>query len=128
MKKETLVQQLQSAKSLSSTVDIDKVIELINQIEPEVKTGLTQELVDEICCDIERCLDRNSEDLVDRDNITFNLTYGNTIKIDEAQIDTYEVMIHISNVLDNFVIEEVKEEQHTIPGFENGSGIDQVTI
>ena len=128
MKKENLIEQLTAAKSLSSTVDIDKVIELINQIEPEVKTGLTQELVDEICCDIESCLNRNSDDLVDRDNITFNLTYGNTIKIDEAQIDTYEVMIHISNVLDDFIIKEVKEEQHTIPGFENGSGIDQVTI
>ena len=128
MKKETLVQQLQSAKSLSSTVDIDKVIELINQIEPEVKTGLTQELVDEICCDIESCLNRNSDDLVDKNEITFNLTYGNTIEIDEAYVDTYEVMKHISDVLDTFVVEEVKEEQHTIPGFENGSGIDQVTI
>jgi hypothetical protein len=128
MKKEVLVQQLQSAKSLSSTVDIDKVIELINQIEPEVKTGLTQELADEICNQIELCLDNNSDDLVDKDNITFEITYGNQLQVDEAQIDNYEVMRHISDVLSDFIIEEVKEEQHTIPGFENGSGINQVTI
>jgi hypothetical protein len=38
MKKENLIEQLNAAKALSSTVDIDKVIELINQIIPETKT------------------------------------------------------------------------------------------
>jgi len=34
MTKETLVNQLEAAKSLSSQVDIDKVIKLIKQLEP----------------------------------------------------------------------------------------------
>ena len=37
MKKFELVAQLEAAKALSSQVDIDKVIALINGIEPEVK-------------------------------------------------------------------------------------------
>jgi hypothetical protein len=135
MKKETLVAQLEVAKALSSQVDIDKVIELIKQI--ETPTRITQELVDDICNKIERVLDNNSDDLVDKDNVSFNIGYGNTIEIDDAQIDTYEVMRHISDVLDDFVNEdedlddEIVDENetgHTLPGFEEGSGIDQVTI
>jgi DNA integrity scanning protein DisA with diadenylate cyclase activity len=129
MTKETLVVQLEAAKSLSSQVDIDKVIELIKQI--ETPTRITQELADDICSKIERCLDNNCDDLVDKDNVSFSIGYGNTIEIDDAQIDTYEVMRHISDILDDFVNEEDEDENetgHTLPGFENGSGIDQVTI
>ena len=108
MTKETLVNQLESAKALSSQVDIDKVIELIKQI--ETPTKFTQELADEICSQIERCLDHNSDDLVDKDNVTFNIGYGNVIEIDDAQIDSYEIMRHISDVLDDFVNEEGMEE------------------
>jgi hypothetical protein len=107
MTKETLVVQLEAAKSLSSQVDIDKVIELIKQI--ETPTKFTQELADEICGQIERCLDNNSDDLVDKDNVSFSIGYGNVIEVDEAQIDTYEVMQHISAVLDEFVNEEDEE-------------------
>jgi hypothetical protein len=107
MTKETLVQQLEAAKSLSSQVDIDKVIELIKQI--ETPTKFTQELADEICGQIERCLDNNADDLVDKDNVTFNIGYGNVIEVDDAQIDSYEVMQHISAVLDDFV-NEIDEE------------------
>jgi hypothetical protein len=135
MTKETLVAQLEAAKSLSSQVDIDKVVELIKQI--ETPTKITQELVDDMCSKIERCLDNNSDDLIDKDNVSFSIGYGNTIEIDDAQIDTYEVMRHISDVLDNFVNEDEElddkivdenETEHTLPGFEEGSGIDQVTI
>ena len=41
MTKETLVAQLEAAKSLSSQVDIDKVVELIKRI--ETPTLFTQE-------------------------------------------------------------------------------------
>jgi hypothetical protein len=127
MTKETLVQQLEAAKSLSSQVDIDKVVELIKQI--ETPTRITQELVDDICSKIERCLDNNSDDLVNKEDATFDIGYGNVIEIDDIQIDVYEVMKHISDVLDEFVNEEDEDETgHTLPGFENGSGVDQVTI
>jgi len=108
MTKETLVNQLEAAKALSSQVDIDKVVELIKQI--ETPTRITQDLVDDICCKIERCLDNNADDLVDKDNVSFSIGYGNVIEIDDAQIDTYEVMRHISDVLDEFVNEEDDEE------------------
>jgi hypothetical protein len=129
MTKETLVQQLEAAKSLSSQVDIDKVIELIKQI--ETPTRLTQDLVDDICSKIERCLDNNSDDLVDKDNVSFSIGYDNRIEIDDAQIDTYEVMRHISDILDDFVNEEDEPEQNeelTIPGFEEGLGLDNLNI
>ena len=85
MKKVELVAQLEAAKALSSTVDIDKIIALIKQITPEAKIGITQELADEISSKIERCLDRNSDDLVNKDDASFSIDYGNTISIDDIQ-------------------------------------------
>jgi hypothetical protein len=108
MTKETLVNQLEAAKVLSSQVDIDKVIELIKQI--ETPTKITQDLVDDMCNKIERCLDNNADDLVDKDNVSFSIGYDNRIEIDDAQIDSYEIMRHISDILDEFVIEEGMEE------------------
>ena len=113
MKKEELVAQLEAAKALSSQVDIDKVIALIEQITPEVKTGITQELAEEIAEQIERCLDYNSNDLVDKDNITFDIAYGNTIEVDDASIDVSETMSHITAILSEFVVEEEDKEEST---------------
>jgi hypothetical protein len=131
MTKETLVKQLEGAKALSSQVDIDKVVELIKQL--ETPTLFTQELADEIASKIERCLDNNSDDLVNKEDATFDIGYGNVIEIDDIQIDVYEVMRHIIEIIDEFVNEEdevepEQTEELTIPGFENGSGLDQVTI
>jgi RNA binding exosome subunit len=112
MKKENVIEQLNAAKTLSSQVDIDKVIALIEQITPEVKVGITQELADEIAEQIERCLDYNSNDLVDKDNITFEIAYGNTIEVDDASIDVSETMNHITTILSEF-IEEDDEENST---------------
>jgi len=114
MKKETLVAQLEAAKALSSTVDIDKVISLINQIEPENKTGITQELADEIANRIELCLDRNADDLVDKENITFNIAYYNQLQVDEAQIDVSETMEHITACLEEFVVGEDEDDDEQV--------------
>jgi hypothetical protein len=111
MKKEELIAQLEAAKALSSQVDIDKVIALIEQITPEVKVGITQELAEEIADKIERCLDYNASDLVDKDNITFDIAYGNTIEVDDASIDVRETMDHITACLEEFVIEEEDKEE-----------------
>jgi hypothetical protein len=121
MTKETLVVQLEAAKSLSSQVDIDKVVELIKQI--ETPTKITQELADDICSKIERCLDNNCDDLVAKDDVTFNIGYGNVIEIDEAQIDTYEVMRHISDVLDEFVNEDEDEDEQVVEEIVGGFGV-----
>lgn len=116
MKKETLVAQLEQAKQLSSQVDIDKVIELINGLDLTKTPLFTQELVDDICNRIELCLDNNSDDLIDKDTVEFSIGYGNVIEVDSAQIDTYKTMRHISAVVDEFVEEdedEVVEEEIT---------------
>ncbi len=111
MKKETLVAQLEAAKALSSQVDIDKVIELINGLDLNKTPLFTQELVDDLCCRIELCLDNNSDDLVDKDSVEFSIGYGNVLEIDTAQIDTYETMRHITAVLDEFIDEEQEDEE-----------------
>jgi len=103
MTKETLVKQLEEAKALSSQVDIDKVVELIKQL--ETPSLFTQELADEIARKIERCLDNNSDDLVNKNDATFSIGYGNVIEIDDIEIDNYEIMRHITDVIDDFVSE-----------------------
>jgi hypothetical protein len=142
MKKEELLAKLEVAKEVTSVVSIDLIISALNELELPTKTGITQELADEIANRIELCLDRNADDLVYKDNITFSLNFGNQLEIDEAQIDVGETMEHITACLEEFVVEEGMEEiiqdedvievsnetGHTLPGFENGSGIDQVTI
>ena len=125
MKKETLVAQLEAAKALSSTVDIDKVISLINQIESEVKSGLTQELAEEIADKIERCLDRNCDDLVDKETVTFEIQYGNELVVDEAQINVSETMSHITAVLDTFIVDEDEEEDLYVAAYNENFGPDQ---
>jgi hypothetical protein len=109
MKKAELVAQLETAKALSSQVDIDKVIELINKLD-DVKTvtTLSEELIDELSGEIERCLDYNSSDLVDKENAEFSIGYGNVIELEEAQINVYDAMDHINAVLRRF--EDVKED------------------
>jgi hypothetical protein len=120
MKKEILIAQLEGAKTLSSQVDIDKVIELLNQLEPEVKVekvfGITQELAEEIANKIERCLDNNAGNLVDTDTASFSISYNNTIELDEACIDVSETMEHVVAILDKFIEEEDEEddEEQTI--------------
>ena len=131
MTKETLVKQLEGAKALSSQVDIDKVVELIKQL--ETSSPFTQELADEIANKIESCLDNNSDDLVDLDSAEFELNYDNRIELSRAEVNVSEIMDHVTTCIDYFVGEEddVEPEQNeelTIPGFENGSGLDQVTI
>ncbi len=144
MKKEELLAKLEVAKEVTSVVSIDLIISALNELEiPKAKSGITQELADKIADAIERTLDYNADDLVYKDNITFSLNYGNQLEIDEAQIDVGETMEHITAVLDGFVVEEEDlyvaaynenfgpnqdETGHTLPGFEEGLGLDNLNI
>ena len=127
MKKEELVKQLEAAKTLSSQVDIDKVIVLIQQLETEKKSGFTQELAEEIANRIERTLDYNASDLVDKDDVTFNITYGNVIEVDDASINVSETMDHITACLDEFIVEEDDEcgpsENNVMQSINEGLGL-----
>ena len=109
MKKEQLIAQLEGVKVLSTQVDIDKVIALIQQLETEKKGGLTQDLAEEIAERIERTLDNNSSDLVDTDSAEFSLNYDNRIELDNADINVSEIMDHVCSCLNRFVTEEEEE-------------------
>jgi len=133
MKKEELLAKLEVAKEVTSVVSIDLIISALNELEiPKAKSGITQELADKIADAIERTLDYNADDLVYKDNITFSLNFGNQLEIDEAQIDVSETMEHITACLEEFVVEEDEDDQdetgHTLPGFENGVGLDNLNI
>ena len=110
MKKENLIEQLTAAKALSSQVDIDKVIELISQITSETKTGITQEIAEEIAKEFESILDRNDDELVDLDSAEFELNYDNRIELSRVDIDTSRIRGYIEDVLEEFIIEEDEEE------------------
>ena len=109
MKKEQLIAQLEGVKVLSTQVDIDKVIALIQQLETEKKGGLTQDLAEEIANRIESALDNNSSDLVDCDSAEFSLNYDNRIELDNADINVSEIMDHVCSCLNRFVTEEEEE-------------------
>jgi RNA binding exosome subunit len=132
MKKEELLAKLEVAKEVTSVVSIDLIISALNELELPIKTGITQELADEIANKIERCLDYNASDLVDKDNITFEIQFGNQLEIDDAQIDVSETMDHITACLEEFVVEEDEDDEeetgHTLPGFEEGIGLDNLNI
>ena len=109
MKKEQLIAQLEGVKVLSTQVDIDKVIALIQQLETKTKGGLTQDLAEEIAERIERTLDNNSSDLVDCDSAEFELNYDNRIELNCADVNVSEIMDHVCSCLNRFVTEEEEE-------------------
>ena len=104
MKKAELVAQLETAKVLSSQVDIDKVIALINGLDDaNTVTTLSEELINELSNEIERVLDHNSyDDLVDKDSAEFSIGYNNTIELDSIGVNVYEIMNHVIAVLSRF--------------------------
>ena len=135
MKKEELVAKLEVAKEVTSVVSIDLMLAALGMLEetqPKIKIGITQELADEIANKIERTLDYNASDLVDKDNITFEIQYGNQLEVDDACIDVGETMEHITAVLDGFIVGEDEDDEeetgHTLPGFEEGIGLDNLNI
>ena len=109
MKKEQLIAQLEGVKVLSTQVDIDKVIALIQQLESEKKGGLTRDLAEDIANRIERTLDHNSSDLVDCDSAEFELNYDNRIELNCADINVSEIMDHVCSCLNRFVTEEEED-------------------
>jgi hypothetical protein len=110
MKKEEIVKQLEEAKTLTSQVDIDKVIALIKQIEPEKQSGISFEAAQNILGKIERALDYAGDDIVVKDSAEFVINYGNTLELDRVDIDVEGIMDHVKDAIDEFVIIEEDEE------------------
>jgi len=128
MKKEQLVAQLEAAKALTSVVSIDNVIALIQQLDPEVRVekvlGMSRELAEEVANKIERVLDYNSDRLVDLDSAEFELDYNNRIELTNINVDTSEIMEHITAALEEFVVEEDDEEEGVITDVDPQTQID----
>ena len=128
MKKEQLVAQLEAAKALTSVVSIDNVIALIQQLDPEVRIekvlGMSQELAEEIANKIERCLDYNSNGLVDLDSAEFELDYNNRIELNSVEVNVSDIMEHVTAALDSFVVEEDDEEEGVIVDVDPQTQID----
>ncbi len=115
MKKETLVAQLEAAKSVTSVVDIDKVIELINSLETPKATTLSREMIEDISNRIELCLDYNNEDLVDKDQVTFDISYGNQLEVEDVYVDVYKIMQHVTAILEEYESDdEIKNSTWTV--------------
>jgi hypothetical protein len=106
MKKEQLIAQLEGAKVLSTQVDIDKVIALIQQLESEKPGGLTQKLADKIARSIERTIIDNSDSFIDLEHAEFELNFNNRIELTSAEILVDEMMCYFEACLDEFVTEE----------------------
>jgi hypothetical protein len=110
MKKEEIVKQLEATKALSSQVDIDKVIALINQIEPEIKPGIPFSLAQEIIDSIHRGINRNSDGLVDKDSAEFELSHDNRIELYRVDVYTDDIMEYVKDAIDPHVMLEEEEE------------------
>jgi gamma-glutamyl phosphate reductase len=113
MKKAELIAQLEGVKVLSTQVDIDKVIALIQQLETEKKGGLTRELAEEIANKIERILDNNSRDLVDCDSAEFEINYDNRIELSCVDVNVSEIMDHVQSGLEEFIGDEDEDDSDT---------------
>jgi hypothetical protein len=123
MTKENLIAQLEGAKELTSVVNIDNVIALIQSIEPvvvvEKEFKLTPEFAEEIANKIERALDYNSRDLVDLSSAEFELNWDNRIELNRVDVNVYEIMEHVTGALDQLV-EDQQEPADDIVELEKG--------
>lgn len=129
MKKETLVAQLEAAKSVTSVVDIDKVVELIKSLEEPKATTLSTELIEEISNRIELCLDHNNEDLVDKDQVTFDICYGNQLEVEDVYVDVQKIMEHITAILEEYENDDDEcgpSEDEVMQSVNQGLGLDNL--
>jgi hypothetical protein len=106
MKKEEIVQQLEAAKALTSQVDIDKVIALINQITVQPQMVITQALADEVSQRIEKAIDYCSDNLVHLDSAELELNYENRVEVTRIDIDISAIMDHVVAAFEEYIIEE----------------------
>jgi hypothetical protein len=115
MTKETLVAQLEGAKVLSSQVDIDKVIELLNQLVPEqvVRTEfkMTPEAFESFIDKVNDAVDGLRTDrAVDRDSATFGISYNNQVELEDVDIDIDYIQNSIREDLER-TIEIIEDEE-----------------
>jgi pyruvate-formate lyase-activating enzyme len=102
MKKEEIIKKLEAASEFAIMISIDKVIELIKQLESETKTTLTPQFANELSTRIERTLDFNSDNLVDKDSAEFEL-FVNEVSLSRVNVDLESIMEHVNAIIDEYV-------------------------
>jgi hypothetical protein len=102
MKKEEIIKKLETASEFAIMISIDKVIELIKQLESETKTTLTPQFASELSTRIERTLDFNSDNLVDKDSAEFEL-FVNEVSLSRVNVDLESIMEHVNAIIDEYV-------------------------
>jgi hypothetical protein len=105
MKKISLKETIEKVNgNFSSVFTKEDVISLLSGIKPE--PGLTAELSERIQNQIEQCVDRNVDDLINYDDISFEINYSNQIEATDVSINTYDLMGYIGSIMSEYVIEE----------------------
>ena len=96
---------------MDSFYSLEQVIKIIEGIEPAPASGvLTQSLADTLRLSIERSLDYNSGDLVNKDTAEFEFGYnGREVNLCDVEINVDAIMQHVSGVLEQFIEEEDDE-------------------
>ena len=125
MTKETLVAQLEGAKALSSQVDIDKVIELLNQLVPEqvVRTEfkMTPEAFESFIDKVNDAVDCLRQDhVVDRDSASFGISYNNQVELEDVDIDIDYIQNSIREDLESsieIIQDESEDDDDETDGF-----------
>ena len=74
---------------------------------------------------IERALDYAGDDIVVKDSAEFVINYGNTLELDRIDIDVCEIMEHIKEAIDEFVIVE-EDEDDDIVELEKGDVMEDI--
>ena len=112
MKKVNVLESVQN--SVSSIFSKEDVINLINSIEGEGGRVIT---VTEIGAAIERLVDsleRNEDEVVDRDSIEFSISYDNRIEVDRVRVNFDYIREALENTFMDFGEAEVVEERTTL--------------
>jgi len=109
MKKISLKETIEKVNgNFSSVFTKEDVISLLSGIKPE--PGLTAELAELIQNQIEQCVDRNVDGLINYDDISFEINYSNQIEATDVSIDIHSLMNYIDSIMSEYVEEEDEEE------------------
>ncbi len=118
MKKAELIQKLEVVKDHSPVVSIDKVIELIQQLEEtkivtKTEFRLTQTMFEHIMDTVTNAVDDlPNTQLADVDSAEFELSYNNQIELTNVEIDREAITGAISYEIDR-CFEIIDDEEET---------------
>jgi hypothetical protein len=93
MKVEELINLLNEAKALSSQVDIDKMIELLNGLEGTgSRASISESALEDFITEVENTLDRlDSDDIVHYHSAELEMDGYNTVSLRHVDIDLSDI-------------------------------------